>query len=192
MSERKRLTVRSVEELQPRPSRYIAWDPANAGFGVRVSPKGVKSFVYAYRFNGVSRLLTIGSAPPLTLEQARVWLAQAQAKVIRRAFNADGTLKELGRLDDAMAAVASVKVRELFGEGKDGKGEIGQTVEIRLWDKNSAIDRLMKHLGAYERDNAQRNGPQAWTDAELMERLTGAFERLGVQMPKGLTLLGGG
>jgi hypothetical protein len=77
-----RLTNRNVDELKARPTRYIVWDTANAGFGVRVTPRGTKSFVYIYRFDGAQRLLTIGNAPPLTIEQARVTLAQAQAKVM--------------------------------------------------------------------------------------------------------------
>jgi hypothetical protein len=30
-------------------------------------------------------------------------------------------------------------------------------IRVKFWDKNAAIDKAMKHLGAYERDNAQRS-----------------------------------
>ena len=32
-------------------------------------------------------------------------------------------------------------------------------VEYKLWDKNRAADKLMKHLGLYARDNAQTSDP---------------------------------
>ena len=58
--------------------------------------------------------------------------------------------------DDTAAAVASIKVRKLFGEGKDGKGQIGTITEIKLWNKGEALDRLMKYFGAYNRENEQK------------------------------------
>src|SRR5882724_5465162 len=82
MSDRIRLSSKNIAELRPRTARYVVWDAANAGFGVRVTPSGVKSFVCVYRFDGAARMLTIGSMPPLTLEQARASFSQAKAKVM--------------------------------------------------------------------------------------------------------------
>ena len=31
-------------------------------------------------------------------------------------------------------------------------------IKIKLWSKTSALDMLMKHLGAYEKDNRQKGG----------------------------------
>ena len=58
--------------------------------------------------------------------------------------------------DDTAAAVASIKVRKLFGEGKDGKGQIGTIAELKLWPKGEALDSLMKNLGGYKRDKDQK------------------------------------
>jgi phage terminase small subunit len=78
---------------------------------------------------------------------------------IRHLLTPGGNLKPPGEWDDdTAAAVSSIKVRALFGEGKDGVGQIGTLTEVKLWDKGAALDRLMKHLGMYERDNAQRAG----------------------------------
>jgi phage terminase small subunit len=55
--------------------------------------------------------------------------------------------------DDTAAAIFSIKVRKLFGEGKHGKGQIGTITEVKLWNKGEALHRLMKHFGAYKRDN---------------------------------------
>ena len=80
-----RFTSKSLEDLKPRPhpSRFIAWDKDHCGFGVRITPQGTKPFVYVYRFDGTSRLLSIGNTPPLTLEEARSAFAEAQAKLMR-------------------------------------------------------------------------------------------------------------
>ena len=55
----------------------------------------------------------------------------------------------------AAAALASVEVDELREEG----AVVGVTQKIKFWDKNSAIEKAMKHLGMFERDNAQKNDP---------------------------------
>jgi phage terminase small subunit len=58
---------------------------------------------------------------------------------IRKVFNADGSVKRVHEMDDATAA--SVSSVEFYPEGG---------YKIKLWDKNSAADKLMKHLGGYE------------------------------------------
>jgi phage terminase small subunit len=56
--------------------------------------------------------------------------------------------------DDVALCIASIEILET----RDAEGNtVGQTKKIRFWDKNSAIDKLMKHLGAYDMDNRQKN-----------------------------------
>ena len=60
-------------------------------------------------------------------------------------FHPDGSPKRVHELDDdTAAAVSSVEV------AADG------SQKIKLCDKNSALNMALKHLGLYERDNAQR------------------------------------
>lgn len=73
-----RLTDRTIEALKPRPARYEVWDEGRKGFGVRVSPRGVKSFVWVYHFAGKPRRLTFGTYPRLSLADAGVKLAEAK------------------------------------------------------------------------------------------------------------------
>ena len=83
--------------------------------------------------------------------------------------------------DDTAAAISSIKVRKLFGEGKDGKGQIGTITEVKLWNKGEALDRLMKHFGAYERDKEQKSDPLKdlpyATLVMLQEKLSGLVQR---------------
>lgn len=57
----------------------------------------------------------------------------------------DGRVKLPHELDPVTrAAVASFKIDE-YGR-----------IEYKFWDKNSAIDKAMKHLGLFEKDNSQQ------------------------------------
>lgn len=60
-------------------------------------------------------------------------------------MHADGRVKLPHELDAATrAAVASFKIDE-YGR-----------IEYKFWDKNSAIDKAMKHLGLFNEDNSQK------------------------------------
>jgi hypothetical protein len=51
------------------------------------------------------------------------------------------------------------RVYDEDGQADDGSEVIGEIVEIELWDKMNALDKLMKHYGGYELDNAQKVDP---------------------------------
>lgn len=56
--------------------------------------------------------------------------------------------------DDVAAAIAGLKVREM-PMGEDG--QMATVIEYKLADKNAGLEKLMKYLGAYEKDNKQKN-----------------------------------
>lgn len=74
-----RFTDRYVNGLKRKSRRYEKWE--GAGFGVRVTPRGMKSFIWVYHFDGKSRRLTLGRYPHLSLGQARIDLAAAQKQL---------------------------------------------------------------------------------------------------------------
>lgn len=70
------LTKRTVDAASPQAQRYHLWDSELAGFGLRVEPSGVKSFIAKYRAEGggrraPERRITIGRYGTLTPELAR-------------------------------------------------------------------------------------------------------------------------
>jgi phage terminase small subunit len=76
---------------------------------------------------------------------------------VRKLYDEKGRLRPIHTLDDeTAAALASIDVDEItIGKGPRRKA-IGTTSKVRLHDKLVAIDRAMKHLGLFERDNRQR------------------------------------
>ncbi|HEV6964622.1 terminase small subunit [Roseateles sp.] len=91
------------------------------------------------------------TAERVLLEVARIGLSD-----VRRLFDARGNMRPLHELDDDIAAaVASVEVFEEYsGQGKD-RVLVGHVRKVKLWDKNSAAEKLMKHLGMFKEENEQ-------------------------------------
>jgi integrase len=67
------LTLRSINLLKPKTSRYVVWDGDLSGFGLRVTPNGERTYVLKYRTqDGRQRWYTIGRhGSPWTPELAR-------------------------------------------------------------------------------------------------------------------------
>lgn len=68
-----KLTIRNINAIPTDPKRDIyAWDDELPGFGVRIKPSGVRSFMVQYRnASGVSRRLTLCKLGIKTPEEAR-------------------------------------------------------------------------------------------------------------------------
>lgn len=73
-----KLTDLSLKNLKPKAERYEVWEEGRHGFGVRVTPKGHKSFIFMYRFGGKARRLTLGHYPAMSLAKARQEHADAR------------------------------------------------------------------------------------------------------------------
>src|SRR5260221_600818 len=71
-----RFTDKAITALRPKAQRYEKWE--GGGFGVRVSPRGIKSWVWVYRFQGQPRRLTLGTYPDMGLADAHIALADAR------------------------------------------------------------------------------------------------------------------
>jgi integrase len=72
----KKFTDRSIGALKPKAARYEVWE--GGGFGIRVSPRGVKTWVWVYHFDGRPRRMTLGTYPELGVADAHVRLADAR------------------------------------------------------------------------------------------------------------------
>ena len=82
-------------------------------------------------------------------------------------FDEDGKLLHPAQMSpETRAALAKVKVQRkagsmkiMLGKPKEGEAPIEhipeEVVELTIWDKNSALEKAMKHLGLFEKDNDQ-------------------------------------
>jgi phage terminase small subunit len=78
----------------------------------------------------------------ITRERIVAEVARIAFADVRRLFKSDGTLKPVQEIDDDTAgALAGVDVVETGGEMPV------ITKKVKLWDKNSALEKLLKHLG---------------------------------------------
>ncbi|MCH9650812.1 MAG: integrase arm-type DNA-binding domain-containing protein [Deltaproteobacteria bacterium] len=65
------LTDRKIQSLQAGHHQTDYWDRNLPGFGVRITPRGRKSFVVMYYARGGKRRMTLGPYPILSLAEAR-------------------------------------------------------------------------------------------------------------------------
>ncbi len=67
-----KITKKRVERIKPSDRDVLEWDDELRGFGIRVKPSGVRSYIIQYRNRfGRSRRLTVGTHGRLTAEEAR-------------------------------------------------------------------------------------------------------------------------
>jgi integrase len=81
-----KITKRTVDALKPRDKLYVAFDADVKGFGCRVMPSGVKSYVLEYRPGAggrgtATKRLTLGRHGAMTAEQARKAALEALARI---------------------------------------------------------------------------------------------------------------
>jgi phage terminase small subunit len=103
---------------------------------------------------------------------------------IRKYYDKDGNLKNISDLpDDLAGAVAGVEVLKSFLKDEDGNFIPEFTKKIKLWDKNSAIQMALKHLGIQGTDktesqntNSNLNLNLTWEDLKNDEARIAAYE----------------
>ena len=77
-----RMTDVGIRKLKPKAERYEEWEDGRTGLGVRVTPKGRKTFVFMYWRDGKARRMTLGvygkGPDKVSLSDANVKRAEAR------------------------------------------------------------------------------------------------------------------
>jgi integrase len=76
-----KFTDASIKALKPKSERYEVWETNGKGFGLRVSPTGRKSWLFMYRFETISRRMTLGTYSGMTLSEAHTAHAKAKERL---------------------------------------------------------------------------------------------------------------
>ncbi len=162
---KRRLTDAGIRSLLPKDHQYDVFDELVTGLSVRVSPGGRKSFNYLYRFNGVSRRMTLGAFPTLQLAVARD-LARGAAVEIAKGVDPQKQKMEARSSYAAMlySAVAHQYI-ELYAkkETKSWKeaSRILHRREIADAWRRHTIDSITKSDVAKVIDAVREHGPSA-------------------------------
>jgi len=131
-----RLTKRVLDAIQPSTTETFMWDADLRGFGVRVSPRGRKSFIVAYRMGGngsQARRQVLGVYGVLTVDEARDRARRILARV------AEG----IDPVAEAEAAKAAAKAATQADERRQREEEVERERQSAL-----RLDRLAERFMA--------------------------------------------
>ena len=98
----------------------------------------------------------------LNISQDRVLTEIARIALCdpRKFFYEDGSIKSIVDLDDDSAAVlAGMDVQTTFKKNEVGDAEPETVKKIKFWDKNSALEKLCKHLRLFPAERTEHSGP---------------------------------
>ena len=127
-----RLTKKVVDAASGTDKAVVIWDDKLTGFGLRILPSGLKSFVVDYTTeSGRRRRMTIGRYPVVTSEAAR-----AKAQTIL-----EQVARGLDPLEKAQEAKAAPTVKDFSEE------YLRRWADVRKKPSSAASDRLLlKHI----------------------------------------------
>jgi integrase len=143
----KRITKRTVDALAAPSRDLFVWDDELAGFGVKMTPAGRKTYVLQYRLPGLGRRgfakrVSLGEHGVLTPDEARKLARRELARVAqgfdpsaeRTARKAAASVRELGE-----AYLADVRIRRKTRTAQE---------YARLWEKHVVPAFGAKTVGA--------------------------------------------
>ena len=130
-----RITKRVVDAIQPGDRDVFLWDADLAGFGLKVTPTGKKTYVIQYRIPGLGRRgfakrFSLGEHGPLTPEEARRSARRELGRVAQGSSPAAerAALKQMIRVSELSTShLDEVDRRRKPGTAKEYR---------RLWEKH--------------------------------------------------------
>lgn len=143
---KKKFTDPLIKSVKPREGRFEIWETNGRGLGLRVSPRGRKTWIYMYRFGGKARRMTLGEYPEMSLAEARTAHAAAWEDFKK---GIDPGAAKVAADDEARKAPTVGKlVKEFIEKGLKAKGnrtweEYKRSLEkdvVPAWEHRKAAD----------------------------------------------------
>lgn len=159
VAEKTKLTIRFVDQVKPSARDKIFWDAEVTGFGLKVTPKGKRTFVLFYRAaDRTQRKPSIGDYPVLKPEQARD-IARDMLTEVRKG-NDPSLVRQMKRSSQEEGTVEKIFDDYLSFKKKQGRRSVRQIEQIFRHDILPAFGRrkaeqvtrrdVTKLLGAIE------------------------------------------
>ena len=179
------ITLRTIDAIKPCPAGDVyTWDPNLRGFGLRVTPKGVKSYVLQYRVNGgPSRRKTIGiHGSPWTTLTARKE-AERLLMIVRQGIDPVEAQREAKRKEKALNVSAYCDFfvdLYLQPHWPDTWPEAMRTLENVVkprWGKRSLMSLKRADMVKLMDDYADRPGRKKYVHSLLRKMFNWAVDR---------------
>lgn len=132
MATQEKLTKRFVDGAMPRDVRYTIFDRHLSGFGLRVAPSGVKTYIFEYRPGEGGRAVskkrvTIGRVGDITPDQARKLAEKLKGRVLNGEDPQDQKSRQ--RKASSLAEIGELFLRDHVA-AKRSSGTLGHYRDI--------------------------------------------------------------
>jgi integrase len=107
-----RLTEKAISAARAGKAEVFLWDGEMPGFGCRIKPSGVKTFLLQYRVGNRTRRYKIGRWPVMKVEQARIKARRELAGIDDGADPAEEKRRARKMAGDTVEAVAQQHIAE--------------------------------------------------------------------------------
>lgn len=184
------ITTRTIEAAKPHPQKDVyTWDTGLRGFGLRVTPRGVKSYVLQYRVNGgPSRRKTIGvHGSPWTTHTARKE-AERLLTIVRQGVDPVEEQREAKRKEKALNFSAYCdQFVELYLQPNwpDTWPEAMRTLENVVkprWGKRSLMSLKRADMVKLMDDYSDRPGRKKYVHSLLRKLFNWAVDREDIEI----------
>ncbi len=139
-------TDRQISALKPKSNRYEEVEPGRSGLRIRVTPRGVKTWGYLYRFEGKQKRITFGTYPIVGVAKAHSALADAREKLFA-GINPGAVVAEERAAERGAVTVAGLVTEYIEHRVRPRMKPNTIAEEIRLLNRE-----ILPHLGSRKAD----------------------------------------
>jgi integrase len=138
-----RFTDKFIAALRPMAERFEKWE--GGGFGIRVSPRGSKAWIWVYHFDGRPRRMTLGAYPAMGLADARIKVGEAR-KLLQRGLDPgdrEVQQRKADRVADTLAELAEAYLEKWARPRKRSAAEDERILKkdvVPAWGQRKAKD----------------------------------------------------